>query len=65
MFPSATGVELGGSKHLPFLNIIMHWNENVLKIFLKTQGIASYIKNFTWESKDMTFVGDLLVFVLW
>ncbi len=41
----------------------MLWNENVLKIFLKTQGLASYSKKFSQGSKDMTFVSDLSVFV--
>ncbi len=64
IFPSSPGVELGGSKDLCFWNIIMHWSENVLKIFLKMHRIASYSKNFSHWSKDMTlFVSDLLVFV--
>ncbi len=42
---------LGGSKDLRFWNIIMHWNENVLQIYLKTQGIASCSKNFYEDQK--------------
>ncbi len=65
MFLFTSGVEIGGFKDLRFWNIIMPWNENVLKIFLKMQGIASYTKKFSSGSKDMAFVSDLSAFISW
>ncbi len=59
IFSSTSGVQLCGSKDFRFWNVIMHWIENVLKIFLKTHGIASYSNNFSHLSKD-TFVSDLV-----
>ncbi len=53
IFPCISEVEVGGAKDLRYWNIMMHWYENVLKIFLKTHGIASYNKNFSSGSKDI------------